>query len=179
MIRLEIASRAVPMPRSKASFTPQEFADAMDSLVASNGKSFCTYSDESGQVAKAVLDKSSLQENHDVLEVMRGLAGKLAMKKSTVLAGLDIILLKYSAQWKFDERTAKDWKITFRHRIRHLGRVAAQGEGHLPNAAWVKDLPWRIAASDSSQLESTPMKDGRNKAKKDANNNTLEESKNE
>ena len=75
-VGFEIASRhAASMPRSKASFTPQEFADAMDSLVASKGKSFCTYSNESGQVAKAVLDKSSLQENHDVLGVMRGLAG--------------------------------------------------------------------------------------------------------
>ena len=104
---------------------------------------------------------------------------KLAMKKTTVLAGLDITLLKYSTRWKFDECTAMDWKITLRHRIRNLGRVAAQGEVHSPNAAWVKDVPWRTAASDSSQLESTPMKDGRKKAKKDANNKTVEESKNE
>ena len=76
------------MPRTKSAFTPKQFSDAMDPLVAARGKSFCTYSDESDQVAKAVLDKPSVQRNYDVLVALRDLTNNLVLKKSTILAGL-------------------------------------------------------------------------------------------
>ena len=144
--------------RSRYKGDPTLLADALAPYATS--RSFVQY-DECNNVAKAKIDPQKIKKLHPILNALREIHPKLTFTKRTVEAAISLLVDRLGFGLKPEHKA--DFISTIAQRLRNALRVVTQAEMKSPNAAWVRELPWRCAsdadgaaAPSASSLPSLP-----------------------
>ena len=144
--------------RSRYKGDPTLLADALAPYATS--RSFVQY-DECSNVAKAKIDPQKIKKLHPISNALREIHPKLTFTKRTVEAAISLLVDRLGFGLKPEHKA--DFISTIAQRLRNALRVVTQAEMKSPNAAWVRELPWRCAsdadgaaAPSASSLPSLP-----------------------
>ena len=128
-----------PKCRSIWTGDPEEYAKVLKPFATHPG---WIQGDESDHVGKAKVKDSDIESQHKFLVAQRELQVNLSFNKSTIKAGLEIILKTKAKTWRLNEAEAADWTKTVTNRIANLNRKVGCGPVHAATAKWHLDLPW-------------------------------------
>jgi hypothetical protein len=128
---------------------PEGFAQILEPVCKKWGKIVCAYPCEVEKVQLAFTVVAAMGREDALLLALYSAEQTLLYQKTTIAAGLQLLLAKHD-EWKMRSEDAADWLETMTRRIRNLLRCVSQPMSKNKCPPWMKKLEFHKLASKNA-----------------------------
>ena len=130
--------------RRRYNGTAQDFAKAIEPLVAEKGRVFLVY-DEAPKVCNTKIDQTLLKHASAYLHILWGLQRNHSFCRTLVESAMTMVIEKYAEPWGMkNEAHQKDWIETMTRRTMNACRAIQQVALKPKVPSWALSLPWML-----------------------------------